>query len=526
MLRLLPLALAAVLPLLSGTAAAAMWQQPVSIAPQGLVGRATVDADGGTVVPFQSDAGSGVVRAPAGEPFGAPTMLPSARLGEPPRLAPRAGGVTQMAWRSDGGVRVATVTAGGVRERDLLWPFNDRQRPVVAASRDGSAAVVWREFKRPDHLIRVAVRRAGGAFGKPVTVARDTVEKHDPLVAVTPGGSVAVAWSLPSGGSVLVRGGRNGFGAAQPLTGPRDLGRLEGLVADASGGFTAVWFADERRQEAMRTVYVPRGGAAMPPQIHARGELEVGSPDTGLPRPAIAAGPRSVLLTWRAGDVVEVAEVIRGVAVRRESVPAGARGYDVTWSVAGLAVDGGAVVAWEAAGQIFAARRSPGAARFGPPELVAREWPSRVLTAAAGRRGEATVAWTGGNTRLVDLRVGAGVRATRLLSDDVGGDHAPPPMALSDAPGQFITADGYARVRVHSYEAVTARVTARLAQGGRIARVTSSRLSLPAREWRTIRVRLDGAAADMVRRRQVSGLTISITAVGYDAAGNRGYAFG
>jgi len=227
---------------------------------------------------------------------------------------------------------------------------------AVAGNRQGFAAVAWTEGAEDfgGGRIRLAVRRPGGGFARPVTVARvEGGEVIGPLeIALGPRGHLVVAYVRGSGAVTHVgrRAGR--LGPATSLGPAREFGSIAPAI-DRDGRVVVAWQTQDGGEEAgLRPVV---RAAVRRPGRRAFGASQRLDPGTARARPS---GP-----------------------VRAELLP-----------------DGTALVVWgspnrselETAGAVRAATAGR-TGRFGAPQTLATDAGEPRL--ATGRGGEALVAW-------------------------------------------------------------------------------------------------------------------------------------
>jgi hypothetical protein len=302
--------------------------------------------------------------------------------------------------------------------------------PAIAANDAGVVAVAWTEATRGvEGRVRLAVRRPGGRFARPVTVASGAVGRptagtssgHGLAVAVDGRGEVVVAYQRELGRKRTVEArvlGRR-LGRAQTL-GPQ-RGLVDLTAASASGGRTVVaWGSQDVGEEAneAHSVYaaIRSGGSARfaPTQV-----LDPGGPALRpFGRVALdVGGDGSAVVAWSSPEggyrigthsAVRVATArARGrFGAQRELAPSGAVG-DVAFGA-----DGAVIVVWsqlvpeEQERDVIAAVRPAGASRFGAPEAVSpSEHASMPVAAFDPRTGQPLVAWVARSEQVSTLRV-------------------------------------------------------------------------------------------------------------------------
>ena len=236
----------------------------------------------------------------------------------------------------------------------------DRFSGAIAANARGDVIAAWVEHLRGrDHLV-AAVRRAGGAFGRPAVIG-GTGTFGGVSVAVSPQGDLLVAYQRSTrssaGGPIVrrvearVRRARHDWGTPQRLGASSGFSAID-TAATEGGRMVVAWGTQDGGEEAgtpwiVRTALRPSG----PHAFHSTQELERSQ---GIERPAGAV-------------------------------------------VAALAPDGAATVAWSSiAGANFpyiyparVATAPPGAARFGPFQTLSPS--AAVGDVAVDDRGDALV---------------------------------------------------------------------------------------------------------------------------------------
>ena len=493
-------------------AAAEGWSPPTTISDTGVsIGQQVSDAQGNATVSWAQQDGTFLARAAQGQAFGSPTELRAAGSEQiAPRLAVDAHGTVYAAWRTSEGVHAID----GRSRPERLAAYDRRQVPSVGAG-DGIGAVAWRQYREPTYSIHVALSAAAGGFDGARTVAADAAPKHDPLVAVTPGGQVVIAWSSPEQRVSVVRGGRGGFSAREFASPAGDPARLVALMSDAVGGITAVWIGSGEQGVSLRAAYAAPGDTFGAPTDLASGG--------DAPAASIAPVPSGALVAWRADDNgIAVSDIERGMIVRRSRIDArpAPLGPTSPYVAAAAASDGGAVATWvENGGELVAARRAPGATAFGTPHGIVSADEVHELRALAAPGGEARVIWArkppGGTSNGDELR-------STFFSADAAGVHADrtaPRLGVRLARGQRLSsARRRAVVRVQASERARLRVTARVRAGSRTVRLISVGRTIRARRWTTVRIAVPRKARRAIRRASRARLWVTVAA--RDRAGN------
>jgi hypothetical protein len=291
---------------------------------------------------------------------------------------------------------------------------------AIAANDAGVVAVAWTEATRGiEGRVRLAVRRPGGRFARPVTVAvgavgrptGGTVSGRGVAVAVGGRGEVVVAYQRERARARTIEARRVGrrLGRRQTLGPQRGLVDLSAAMAPG-GRAVVAWGSQDVGEEANEAYRVyaavraagsarfgaaqalDRGGPAIRPA--GRVALAVGRDGAAVvawasPLGSYGAGTRSAVRVASAGP--------RGrFGGQRELAPSGAVG-DVA-----IGADGAAIVVWsQLAGEqtplnVLAALRPAGASEFGAPEAASpQERASHPAAAFDPRTGQPVVVWAG-----------------------------------------------------------------------------------------------------------------------------------
>lgn len=183
--------------------------------------------------------------------------------------------------------------------------------PVVAFDGAGTATLAWERGERefPDNgaprvkqQIRVAFRPPGGRFGKPRRVTKPQEDARDAALAVNARGDAALMWNATHGrnlpGSrigIALRHAGGRFGKPRLITPPGESWSPTPAVGP-TGSLTAVWSEDRKAANGY--------GCGCPRLVTAHGSV-----DHGL-GPARALSPRTVEVestaTDRAGSLLSV----------------------------------------------------------------------------------------------------------------------------------------------------------------------------------------------------------------------------
>jgi hypothetical protein len=288
---------------------------------------------------------------------------------------------------------------------------------AIAANDAGVVAVAWTEATRAiEGRVRLAVRRPGGRFARPVTVAvgavgrptGGTVSGRGVAVAVGGRGEVVVAYQRKRGRARTIEARRVGrrLGRRQTLGPQRGLVDLSAAMAPGGRAVVAWGSQDvgEEASEAYRVYAATRSAGSS--RFGAAQALDRGGPAIRPDgRVALAVGrDGAAVVAWSSPlgsyggtrSAVRVASAgPRGrFGAQRELAPSGAVG-DVA-----IGAGGAAIVVWsQLAGEqepldVIAALRPPGASEFGAPEAASpQERASYPAAAFDPRTGQPVVVW-------------------------------------------------------------------------------------------------------------------------------------
>lgn len=325
-------------------------------------------------------------------------------------------------------MQLLRVTAEGLG-RPVLVPLGALPGcPRAAADASGAAVVAG----ATEDALRVALREpGGGGFGAPVTLAaaRDV---FDLSVAVSPHGDAVVAWAEWDAPRARVRMARRDAGGTFGV--PTDV--VPWRVADGSVGVLTGMTADG---ETVLLVREPEGDGQ-------RGVLRTGA--RGVPLGARVPLPQDmsvlalgvghdgrVALAATSGASVFVLERVRGADLGpAQRVTDPLQSINARQMTVAFGADGRTAVAWhdDDSGATGAVVRDGAAGGFGPPVVIVPEpkesrgfsfgigppvvGPLAPLQAAVAPDGRVSVAWAGGDARLVTLAPNVVVERRRLGS--------------------------------------------------------------------------------------------------------------
>jgi hypothetical protein len=304
----------------------------------------------------------------------------------------------------------------------------------VAANPRGDAAVAWESGLADRRRVLVAVRRAGGRFGRPRVLGAGGA----PRLGIDGAGNVLVAWQGRSGVRARWRSAHGRLSRLQEVD-PRG-GANPDVAVSAGGVGVVVWehqALDARERLTADRVWATWGRANRrlgPPQpVSGPAAPTVVVPPHGpitetllLPMdPRVALGEDgTVVAAWMRTDgtsaiccqAVETATTVPGGPFGAVVRVSAALAYE---SVDGPAVsvgpDGGTLVAWDQiergeileAMTIVAAWRDPGTSSFSTPQTISGappptwSWPERHPMVVAGRAGYGLVVWPADGTQSV-----------------------------------------------------------------------------------------------------------------------------
>lgn len=341
-----------------------------------------------------------------------PWVLPATDLSAPggnalaPQVAFGPNGTAAAVWyRSEGGnyvAQVATRPPGGVfgAPVDLSSPATNVSYPQVAITPDGTVVVAWSGAVGGSHFVQAAVRPPGGVFGTSVDISAPSTEAMPPDLAAGPDGATIAVWPRFDGSDWIAqaatRPANGSFGPAEDLSAAGGIASGTQVAIEPDGTATAVWqlWADSKSwiQAAIR----PPGGG-----FGAAVDLTPPAEGHQANFPQVAAGAGGTTAVWLhdfgVSSVVEAAT----------RPPGGAFGSPVELSAQGrhagrpqVAVDpsGAAVAVWfwpedDGHNTIQAAIRPPGGAFGSPVRLSAPGESADRPQVSMAPDGTATAIW-------------------------------------------------------------------------------------------------------------------------------------
>jgi hypothetical protein len=321
-------------------AAAGTWRSPQMLSTGRAAGTPTLgfDAHGAALATWASARGAGrrsASRPPSAAAFRADRAAPN--IGEevvegppPAPVVDGSGGVIAIQQRTirpacglgtlfELTPRFGRVNGTFAPARSGWTIFSHTEPPAVAlaGNRHGLAVVAWMQLQRNARgclnrdIVRVAVRRPGGAFGTPVTLARGA--SYGAIAAsVSQRGEMLVAWRHGQTLETRSRSAHGGWGPTRVI----NVGRVDSFAATlaATGAAYLIWTRTQPSSapENVRVVGATVRGAHSTRFVTT--VLERGTwPDTLIDRPErravrLAALHRGALAAWTswAGDHLQV----------------------------------------------------------------------------------------------------------------------------------------------------------------------------------------------------------------------------
>jgi hypothetical protein len=252
-------ALCTVFAVLVPAAGAAPWGPPEEISAPG--GGATgsqvgIDAAGDATAVWTRSDGSQIFAQAATRPVGGswgPVADLSGALGsaESPTLAVNGAGDVVAAWKQRGvgshAIETSYRPAGGSWEGPVAVALGSAvvETPAVAIDEAGDVVVIWRQGAGANHVIFAASMAAGGLWTPPVAISSSALNAEAPDVAMSASGTAAAVWQSSSGATSVVESNilplAGSWGGESAISAPATVTEPPHVVADAAGGFAAIW---------------------------------------------------------------------------------------------------------------------------------------------------------------------------------------------------------------------------------------------------------------------------------------------
>lgn len=286
---------------------------------------------------------------PAGGTFSKPKQVSPAIVEKQdatePAVAIDAAGDATAAWRYDNGtdevIEAAERPAGGTfpASEEISGAGEDSFEPEVATSAAGDAIAVWEESDETDSLAVASLRPDGGTFGAVAELSGAGESAVGPEIAMTPGGSATVVWTLAEGEESMVQvsnrpAGGSFSSAANVTPAPESIGPVDTKLAmNAAGDAIVAWPGQASGGESVVKAAVRAGAGS----FSAPTEVSATSPDFLHPDVAIDAGGDATVIWSRSDGLNRIAQVagydasppqMRGLSVP----PTGTVGVPVAFS--------------------------------------------------------------------------------------------------------------------------------------------------------------------------------------------------
>ena len=251
------------------------WSTPATLSEAGQEAsepQVAMDPTGDAVVVWRQFNGSDyVVQAavkPAGEPWSTPATLSEAgQEASQPHVAVDGAGEATTVWRSYNGsdhvIQASEEPAGELWSKParLSEPGQETYEPQVAVDGAGNATAVWGYDKEYlDSFVQVAVKPAGGPWGKPAILSEAGQEASEPQLAVDAAGDAASAWdSFDYGGCYCVQTAVKPVGEPWGGTDWLASGYHPRVGIDDAGDTMAVWGEYSGPGDIVRAALKPAG---------------------------------------------------------------------------------------------------------------------------------------------------------------------------------------------------------------------------------------------------------------------------
>ena len=292
-------ALCAVLALCAPAAGAAPWGPPEDVSVPG--GGATwsqvgIDASGEATAVWTRSDGLHLRAQAASRPvtgtWGPVTDLSGAAgNAESPTVAVDLDGDAVAAWKQrlpgSEAIEVNYRPAGGAWEGPVAIEFGSAvvETPAVAIDEAGDAVVIWRQGVGGNHVIFATSMLAGGPWAAPLAISSSALNAEAPDLAMSASGTAAAVWQSSSGAtsvvesSILPLGGS--WSAASAISAPATVTEPPQVVADATGGFAAIWSRSSVGLIA-EVAAMPSGSGWSPPEAISTFGLEAHAPQLAI----------------------------------------------------------------------------------------------------------------------------------------------------------------------------------------------------------------------------------------------------
>jgi PKD domain len=316
---------------------------------------------GDTIVAWtRGEGSSGIIQAsfrPAGGSFGAAVNLSSGgESATDPRVAIDDAGDATVVWDRYNGVdevvEEATRPAATGSFSKAVVLSNEAEpsiQPFVAMNAEGDTAVTWASSNGTYELVQVALRRAGGTFGKTVSVSAEGANAAFPQVALDGRGDPSVVWTREFVVQYAAGTSSNTFTPVQSLA---FLSWAPSIAEDPAGD-TLVSYANLQNNSAFAVVRPAEGRFGEPQEVSPAGQIVSPNGDSdeqGLNAAIDGVGDGVVGFTIEGGEALPEVSLfdVGGPTLENVSIPAAATaGAPVSFSVAPVdQVDPRSAVTW------------------------------------------------------------------------------------------------------------------------------------------------------------------------------------
>jgi PKD repeat protein len=302
---------------------------------------------GDTIVAWTRGEGpGGIVQAsfrPAGGAFGVPVSLSSGgETATDPRVAIDEAGDATVVWDRYNGVNevveeaTRSAATGSFSKAAVL--SNEAEpaiQPFVAMNAEGDTAVTWAGSNGADQLVQVALRPAGGTFGKAVSVSLEGANAAFPQVALDGRGDPSVVWTREFVVQYAAGTSSDTFAPTQSLA---FLSWAPSIAEDPAGD-TLVSYDNVQSNSAFAVVRPAEGRFGEPHEVSPAGQIvspNGESDEQGLNAAIDGDGDGVVGFTIEGGEELPEVSLLDagGPTLENVSIPAAATaGAPVTFSV-------------------------------------------------------------------------------------------------------------------------------------------------------------------------------------------------